>query len=200
MAVAQAVATPAERAEIARQEQAGGQAGAVGGVLSDTLSPPAKSAPAAEAQRIESSNRHALQANLVQAEKAASASPGFHYARVRSAGQMNLTSEPLWRVGPHGLIQEGIRGSWAARPSGVGEDLLDVTFPSAQAGWIVGRHGTILRSADAGRTWQRISSPTDEDLVRVRAQSAESAQVSTSDGSEYSTTDGGKTWHLTSPH
>lgn len=131
------------------------------------------------------------------------AAPAFHYAkapaRLDAAGQVTAPAS-LWRVGPHGLVQKGgPDGLWESKPGGVVEDLLDVTFPSSQAGWIVGRHGTVLRSATGGDCWERVSSPTDQDLVRVTSQSAESAQVTTRSGTVFSTTDGGKSWHPFSP-
>jgi Photosynthesis system II assembly factor YCF48 len=199
MAVAPSVTPPSERAERARKPQAAGEAGTVGALSDRALTPRAPSAPAAEAQTVEVRKSPALRKSLVQAEGMAAPRSGLHYARARPVESMNPASPPLWRVGPRGLIEKMAQGSWVERPSGVTEDLLDVTFPRAQAGWIVGRHGTVLRSTDVGETWERAKRPTDEDLVRVTAQSAESAQVTARSGAVFATTDGGKSWHLSRP-
>jgi carboxypeptidase family protein/photosynthesis system II assembly factor YCF48-like protein len=105
------------------------------------------------------------------------------------------TAPPVWRVGPGGLIQKrDPENRWEIKTSGVSVDLLDITFPSQDIGWAVGRIGTVLRSADAGESWGRVTSPTSEDLVRVRATSVESAEVTTRRGIVFVTTDGAATW------
>jgi photosystem II stability/assembly factor-like uncharacterized protein len=44
---------------------------------------------------------------------------------------------------------------WEIQPSGVSDDLHDVTFVSPTVGWAVGDHNTILKTTDGGGSWQR---------------------------------------------
>lgn len=106
-----------------------------------------------------------------------------------------LLNSDRWRVGPHGLI-ERLRGNneWAAEPSGVKTDLHAIAFVSRRVGWVVGDHGTILRTQDGGRSWQRILFPSADDVVEVRASGAKSLQVVTQGGRIFSSSDGGKVW------
>ncbi len=114
---------------------------------------------------------------------------------VQARAPVVLTASPVWRVGPGGLIQKrDPENRWETKTSGVSVDLLDITFPSQDIGWAVGRKGTVLRSANAGESWGRVTSPTSEDLVRVRARSVESAEVTTRRGKVFVTTDGASTW------
>jgi hypothetical protein len=106
-----------------------------------------------------------------------------------------LLNSDQWRVGPNGLI-ERLRGNgqWAAEPSGVKADLHAMAFVSRSVGWVVGEHGTVLRTENGGRSWQKIPFPNTEDLVHVRANGAEALQVVTRDGRVFNSSDGGKVW------
>ncbi len=149
----------------------------------------------AEAQTLEAQKGRMVRSGPVLGNELAQPRSGLHYARKHPLVALQKSAASRWRVGPHGLIEEQTPdGNWQTRPSGVHEDLLDVAFPTPQAGWIVGRAGTVLRSTDGGSTWQRVAGPTSRDLVSVTAQSALSTQVTARDGSRYSTTDGGKSW------
>src|SRR5512143_2125547 len=70
--------------------------------------------------------------------------------------------------------------------------------------WIVGYHGTILRSRDRGSSWELQPGGTSEALFRVIAVSENEAWISGSYGTLLHTRDGGKSWHkqetLTSEH
>ena len=110
------------------------------------------------------------------------------------------TFSPRWRVSRQGIIQKADETEgWVNVPSGVREDLFDITFAGDAAGWVVGHEGTVLRSTNGGAAWQKVSSPTSEDLVRVSAESDRQAQVISRSGKIFSTNDGGKTWRLPSP-
>jgi hypothetical protein len=101
----------------------------------------------------------------------------------------------LWRIGPAGSIERSDNASrtWQKQFSGVSEDLLAGSAPSAKTCWLVGRAGVVLRTTD-GRSWQQLRSPTDADLVGVEAQDAQQATVKTADGRSFVTADGGKAW------
>jgi photosystem II stability/assembly factor-like uncharacterized protein len=61
--------------------------------------------------------------------------------------------------------------------------------------WIVGYHGTILRSQDQGVTWELRPSGSTEALFRVRAVSENEGWVAGGYGTILHTGDGGKSWH-----
>lgn len=102
-----------------------------------------------------------------------------------------------WRVGRQGLVQKfDARGTSLAVTSGVQADLYDIGFASPSVGWTAGQKGTLLRTADGGATWRRISTPSEEDLVHVDAVSALGVRVITRSGQYLATTDGGSSWTL----
>jgi hypothetical protein len=102
---------------------------------------------------------------------------------------------PVWRVGPHGLIEKlNAKGKWKKQKSGVEADLFAGAFPSADVGWAVGQGGIVLRTADGGAKWSQVASPTTDDLVQVSATSDQAAKVTTRGGRTFSTTDAGSTW------
>lgn len=61
--------------------------------------------------------------------------------------------------------------------------------------WIVGYYGTILHSADHGKTWEIQASPTRRALFTVRFVSALDGWITGSYGTVLRTRDGGKSWH-----
>ena len=60
--------------------------------------------------------------------------------------------------------------------------------------WIVGYYGTILHSADRGKTWEIQASPTRQALFTVRFVNALNGWISGSYGTVLRTRDGGKSW------
>jgi photosystem II stability/assembly factor-like uncharacterized protein len=61
--------------------------------------------------------------------------------------------------------------------------------------WIVGYHGTILRSPDDGLTWELQQSGTTEALFRISLVGANEGWISGGYGTILHTRDGGKSWH-----
>ena len=61
--------------------------------------------------------------------------------------------------------------------------------------WIVGYYGTILHSADRGKTWKIEASPTREALFNVHFVNPLDGWISGSYGTVLRTRDGGKSWH-----
>ena len=61
--------------------------------------------------------------------------------------------------------------------------------------WIVGYYGTILHSADRGKTWEIQASPTRSALFTVRFVTRLNGWISGSYGTVLRTRDGGKSWH-----
>jgi len=67
-----------------------------------------------------------------------------------------------------GILQSAIYYQSVPHPAiRGGYPLMDVTFIGSM-GWAVGPMGTILRTEDAGKTWQKIKLNSDADLYRVR--------------------------------
>ena len=64
--------------------------------------------------------------------------------------------------------------------------------------WIVGYYGTILHSADRGKTWEIQASPTRRALFTVRFVSALDGWITGSYGTVLRSSDGGKSWHAQS--
>jgi photosystem II stability/assembly factor-like uncharacterized protein len=156
---------------------------------------------AAEENKAQAADYAAAPPPAETALTAQTAELGSAFARKESAELRGLTIRgaqqkvaPKWRVSKRGTIQKADEaGGWVRIPSGVDGDLFDITF-AGEAGWAVGHEGTVLRSIDAGNTWNQVSAPSSEDLVRVSAQNADQAQVMARSGKAFSTTDGGRTW------
>jgi len=76
--------------------------------------------------------------------------------------------------------------------------LLAGSAPSDKVCWIVGRAGTILRTADGGAHWVKVRPPIVDDFASVFAVDARQATVSPAQGT-YQTMDGGATWKKLAP-
>lgn len=75
-----------------------------------------------------------------------------------------------------------------------GHDLFSVSFPTEQDGWACGRWGTILHSADGGKTWIRQQSGTDYTLMSISFVDPKHGWAVGDRGTILSTKDGGKSW------
>lgn len=107
----------------------------------------------------------------------------------------------LWRVAGFAAAQEiqmsrDVGATWQRQLTEPELILTAGSAPTAKVCWVVGRRGTILRTAD-GENWQRIKSPTTADLASVTATDADTAKITAADGAEFSTKDGGATWART---
>jgi len=104
-------------------------------------------------------------------------------------------SSTLWRFGSAGLIERSLDAgqSWQRQESHVTVELLAASAPTENVCWIVGRAGTILRTAD-GVTWERIPSPEPADWIAVVARSAQVAIIASRESRRYTTADAGRTW------
>jgi photosystem II stability/assembly factor-like uncharacterized protein len=74
-------------------------------------------------------------------------------------------------------------------------DLNDICFVNAQCGWCVGRHGAILRTCDAGRTWEKINIGEQYYLRGVQFVS-ETEGWAVGNNAIFHSSDGGKTWNI----
>ena len=74
------------------------------------------------------------------------------------------------------------------------EDLLSVTFPSEKEGWVCGRWGTVLHTADGGKNWTPQSSGTDNTLCSIYFVDLRNGWAVGEEGTILHTSDGGETW------
>ena len=66
--------------------------------------------------------------------------------------------------------------------------------PSGKTGWIVGEDGTIFRTKDGGRNWEKQESPIKDSLFKVAVMSTEAACAVGANGILLCTENGGSTW------
>jgi photosystem II stability/assembly factor-like uncharacterized protein len=91
---------------------------------------------------------------------------------------------------------------WTSQASGVTVRLRGVSAVDASVAWASGESGTVLRTADGGKTWQKLTVPDAAalDFRDVEAIDANVAYVlSIGAGPQsriYKTTDAGKTWRV----
>ena len=74
------------------------------------------------------------------------------------------------------------------------EDLLSVTFPTENDGWTCGRWGTVLHTADGGKSWVRQKTGTEYTLSSIFFVDSQNGWAVGNEGTIIHTPDGGKTW------
>lgn len=90
--------------------------------------------------------------------------------------------------------------SWGLTPTGVDAQFRGLSAVSRNVAWVAGSGGTILRTVDRGRTWQRVSPPGTATLEfrDIEAFDADTAvALSIGEGAQsriYRTEDGGASW------
>ena len=86
----------------------------------------------------------------------------------------------------------------AVSPAFVGQrmtdDLFSVSFGSEKHGWAVGRWGSVLHTADGGKTWEKQDSGVNYTLSSVNFVDEKSGWAVGDQGTIIHTADGGKTW------
>ena len=79
-----------------------------------------------------------------------------------SINGISLTgNNSLVAVGNEGAIWRYGSSNWELIPTGVDEDLLDVSFLDEDLGVAVGKNGTIIFSEDGGQTWDYRDAPSE---------------------------------------
>ncbi len=92
--------------------------------------------------------------------------------------------------------------TWTEQTSGVSARFRGVSVVSGRVAWASGSSGTIVRTADGGATWQRLTIPGAEkldfrDIDAVSADVAYALSIGSGECSRiYKTSDAGKTWTL----
>ena len=108
----------------------------------------------------------------------------------------------LIRIAMAALLAQALSPMWTVQRSGVTARLRGISAVSDRVAWASGSGGTIVRTADGGATWQRLSVPEAEslDFRDIDAVSADTAYVLSIGSGEssriYKTTDAGRTWTL----
>jgi photosystem II stability/assembly factor-like uncharacterized protein len=74
------------------------------------------------------------------------------------------------------------------------DDLFSVTFPTENDGWTCGRWGSVLHTADGGKTWTRQDTGTDYTLSSIHFVDPKNGWAVGDEGIIIHTKDGGKTW------
>lgn len=99
-------------------------------------------------------------------------------------------------VGDHGRIYRTTVGgkTWSIIPSGTKENLLSITFPNKNQGWICGDKGLILNTEDGGMTWKTQKSGTSRDLLAISFADALHGVAAGDWGTVVRTDNGGKAW------
>src|SRR5689334_16092440 len=90
---------------------------------------------------------------------------------------------------------------WTMQTSGVTQRLRGVSAVSERVAWASGAGATVLRTADGGTTWQKLSVTAEaldfRDIDAIDAQTAYVMSIGNGPASRiYKTTDGGQTWNL----
>ena len=128
---------------------------------------------------------------------------GATWTRTDPAGLSSVTLRAVAVRGTHRLNAAGDSGtllfsrdrgaSWLSDPQRSKYDILDASFINANTGWAVGQQGLLMRTTDAGVTWngKKVGSGT---LRGVFFRDASLGWVVGDDGLIRKTTDGGATW------
>ena len=91
--------------------------------------------------------------------------------------------------------------AWTPQTSGVSATLRGISAVSDMVAWASGSGGTVLRTADSGKTWQLLTVSSEKldfrDVDAIDARTAYALSIGTGAASRiYKTTDAGATWAL----
>jgi photosystem II stability/assembly factor-like uncharacterized protein len=116
---------------------------------------------------------------------------------VTSVHSAHLDRPALLRGPGHDAAPSDWRWS---NPQPQGNQLTAVGCVDGGRGWVVGTHGTVLRTADGGATWEDQNPGIGGDLYDLAAVDARTAWVVGEAGTVLSTRDGGLHWRLRDVH
>ena len=84
--------------------------------------------------------------------------------------------------------------NWEVINNGTADNLTDVCFIDNQIGWIIGYSGTLLRTTDAGESWNLIIIPY-QNLKAIQFVNQNTGWIVGDEGLIIKSTDGGNTWY-----
>lgn len=101
-------------------------------------------------------------------------------------------------------IGQDAKAVWEPQNTGKNVSFRGVCAISAQACWVSGTKGTVLRTTDAGKTWESVGPPNCDslDFRDIEAWDEKTAVIMSSGEEDriYRTEDGGETWSLVFEH
>jgi len=117
-----------------------------------------------------------------------------------------FSKDDILLVGSFGYVARTSKGSeirfenskkhfWEVQDTGLSEALLaDASFIDSENGWAVGITGTIIHTADGGKTWEKQESGTENHLFTVYFADTQNGWAAGDLMTLIHTSDGGKTW------
>ena len=109
------------------------------------------------------------------------------------------TAENLWSLD----ISQLKEGEVVKENFGAEEEIYtlnSVYFLNPQMGWVVGEYGTVIKTTDGGKTWEKLKSGTGNTLLEVDFFDQNFGFAVGLDATILKTVDGGKTWTAESPN
>ncbi|MBK7867943.1 MAG: hypothetical protein IPJ75_13755 [Ignavibacteriales bacterium] len=88
----------------------------------------------------------------------------------------------------------GQKGVEFLSPTPTGSVMVEISVVDKNTAWAAGTLGTVLKTTDAGKTWQQVKTGEDTWYTSIDAVSPEKVFLTAWNKYLQSTTDGGKTW------
>jgi photosystem II stability/assembly factor-like uncharacterized protein len=106
-----------------------------------------------------------------------------------------IGGEHMMKTTDGGSTWQGISNQYPRTPSGDYAGLLDLSFVSANIGYVVGYSGTIFKTVDGGNTWLQLNiNNSTAQFNAVHFASSDIGYVADETGKIYKTLNGGATW------
>ncbi len=106
-----------------------------------------------------------------------------------------IGGEHMLKTTDGGSTWQGISNQYPKAPSGDYAGLLDLSFVSANIGYVVGYYGTIFKTMDGGNTWLQLNvNNSTAQFNAVQFSSSDIGYVADEYGKIYKTLNGGATW------
>ncbi|MDG4862591.1 oxidoreductase, partial [Streptomyces sp. T-3] len=147
--------------------------------------------------------RFRVSAGVCGAALVATALAGPAQARGTSVGESASASGGTYKIGElAGVAASGSTGKpgWQLKPSGVEVRFRGLAAVSRSTAWVAGSKGTVLRTADGGKSWRNVSPPGAEtlefrDIEAFDGRRAVVLAIGEGEASRvFRTEDGGATW------